>query len=162
MSLAPVIRHIMVPHDFGDAAEHALAYALDLGQKLGARVTVVHAFEVPAFGYPDALVASLQFLPEIEAAAGRALDAVKSRVRGAPVDVEVSLRRGTPWEQITAAASEMKVDLIVMGTHGRRGVAHALLGSVAEKVVRTAPCPVLTVRAPEGRQEAPTATSQAR
>jgi nucleotide-binding universal stress UspA family protein len=62
--------------------------------------------------------------------------------------VSVVLRHGTPWTEIATVAREAKADLVVMGTHGRRGVARMLLGSVAERVVRTAPCPVLTVHGP--------------
>jgi nucleotide-binding universal stress UspA family protein len=149
MSPAPDIRHILVPHDFSDTAEYALAYALVLAQKFGARVTVLHAYEVPAYGYPDALHVSLDLMPETERAIASSLEGVKARALRAKVDVDVSLRRGTPWAEITAAAMETKADLVVMGTRGRRGVARALLGSVAERVVRTAPCPVLTVHAPE-------------
>ncbi|MGD0674550.1 MAG: universal stress protein [Polyangiaceae bacterium] len=160
MSPAPSIRHILVPHDFSETAEHALAYALVLSEKLGARVSVLHAYEVPASAYPDAFVASFDFTSEIEQAAATALEEVKARaLREQGQKVEIMLRRGVPWVEIDAAAAESKADLIVIGTHGRRGVARALLGSVAEKVVRTAPCPVLTVHGPEPKHE--TAPSKA-
>jgi nucleotide-binding universal stress UspA family protein len=152
MSPAPNIRHILVPHDFSETAEYALSYALALADKFAARITVVHAYEVPAYGYPDALVASLEFTAEIERTLSKSLEEVKARASSGKVPVEAFLRRGTAWSEITAAATESKADLIVMGTHGRRGVARALLGSVAEKVVRTATCPVLTVHLPESAQ----------
>jgi nucleotide-binding universal stress UspA family protein len=155
MSPAPSIQHILVPHDFSDTAEHALTYAVALAEKFGARVTVLHAYEAPSYGYPDALVASFEFSAEIERAALVALKSVEARARRPNVEVDTVLRRGTPWVEITAAAKERKADLIVIGTHGRRGVARALLGSVAEKVVRTAPCPVLTVHGPAGEHATP-------
>jgi nucleotide-binding universal stress UspA family protein len=152
MRPVPNIRHILVPHDFSDTAEQALMYAVALAEKFGARVTVLHAYEAPSYGYPDALVASYEFAAEIERAATIALKGVESRIRRPNIELDTMLRRGTPWVEITAAAKERKADLIVMGTHGRRGVARALLGSVAEKVVRSAPCPVLTVHGSDGEQ----------
>ena len=149
MSPAPTIRHILVPHDFSDTAERALAYGVALAEKFGARLTVLHAYEVPAYAYPDAFIASFDFSSEIERAAASSLEDIKARMIHANANVVLSLRRGVPWVEITSAASETKADLIVMGTHGRRGIARALLGSVAEKVVRTAPCPVLTVHLPD-------------
>lgn len=92
----------------------------------------------------------LRFSSEIERAAASSLEDIKARLIHANTAVALSLRRGVPWVEITSAAAETKADLIVMGTHGRRGMARALLGSVAEKVVRTAPCPVLTVHLPDG------------
>lgn len=144
------IQQILVPHDFSETAEHALAYALALAERFGARVTVLHAYEVPSYGYPDAVAASYEFSSAMERAAAVALKGVEDRARRPNITLDTLLRRGTPWVEIAAAAKERKVDMIVMGTHGRRGVARALLGSVAEKVVRTAPCPVLTVHGTQG------------
>jgi nucleotide-binding universal stress UspA family protein len=85
---------------------------------------------------------------QIQRAATTALDGVGSRAQRSGVKVDTVLRHGPAWSEILAVAAETKADLIVMGTHGRRGLARALLGSVAEKVVRTASCPVMTVREP--------------
>lgn len=148
MNPAPNIRHILVAHDFSNMADYALSYALVLAEKFDARVTVVHVYEVPTYGYPDAFITSSEWAAGIERAAADSLEEVRARARCAKVDVGVLLRRGTPWAEVTAAAAERKADLIVTGTHGHRGVARALLGSVAEKIVRTAPCPVLTVHLP--------------
>lgn len=145
MNSTPDIRRILVPHDFSDTAERALSYAVTLSKKFGARLTVLHAYEVPTLGSSEALVASLEFATEIERVAGKALDEIAVRARQGGIDVETMLRRGTAWMEINATAEQTKADLIVMGTHGRKGVSRVLLGSVAEKVVRTAPCPVLTV-----------------
>jgi nucleotide-binding universal stress UspA family protein len=145
------IRHIMVPHDFGDTAQRALEFALDLAAPLGAHVSVMFAYDVLAYGFPDAPVVPTDS-GQVERAARTALESVVSRARRPGVEVGSVLRRGVAWREIDAAATELKVDLIVLGTHGRRGIARAVLGSVAEKVVRTAPCPVVTVRGPSAEQ----------
>jgi nucleotide-binding universal stress UspA family protein len=140
----PIPRHILVPHDFGEGANHALAFALDLAEKLGARVTIVHAYEVQ-FGFPSPFQVTADFLGAVHAAVRKDLDGVVARAQRPGVVVDSLVRQGPAWSEIDAVAREIRADLVVMGTHGRRGVAHALLGSVAEKVVRTAPCAVLTV-----------------
>ena len=142
------IRHILVPHDFSETAERALAFGLDLAEKLGARITIMHAYELPTYGFPDGPAMTSQMAGQIERAAQTALEAAASRVRRPGRDVGVALRQGTAWSEVVALARETKADMIVMGTHGRRGLSRMLLGSVAEKVVRTASCPVLTVHGP--------------
>jgi nucleotide-binding universal stress UspA family protein len=149
MSPPSDIKHILVPHDFSDTAEHALAFALNLAEKLGSRVTVLHVSDVPGYAFPEGPALTVQMIGEVERAARVALDGVVERARRPGVPLDAQLRQGSPWREIEAAAREMKTDLIAIGTHGRRGLARALLGSVAEKVVRTAPCAVLTVHAPE-------------
>jgi len=144
------IQHILVAHDFGEAAQAALAYATDLAEKLKARITIVHAYEIPVYGFPEGLALTAETVGRIEAVTGEAMEGVVRRARRPGVDIEGVLRQGPAWNEIVAAAAELKADLVVVGTHGRRGLAHALLGSVAEKVVRSAPCPVLTVREPKG------------
>lgn len=144
-----VPRHILVPHDFSDTAEQALSFAVALAAKLGARITIVHAYEVPSYGYPDGVALTAEVAQNIQRAAATALEGVAARTRKPGLEVNSVLRQGSAWSEINAAAKEEKADLVVMGTHGRHGLARALLGSVAEKVVRTAPCPVLTVHGPE-------------
>jgi nucleotide-binding universal stress UspA family protein len=143
------IRHILVPHDFSDTAEHALAFALELAERLRAKVTIMHSYEVPAYGFPEAPGVTPEMARQIERAAGAALAAVAERSRRPGVDVQTVLRQGSAWTEIVAVAAETHANLLVMGTHGRRGFTRLLLGSVAEKVVRTAPCPVLTVHGPQ-------------
>ena len=92
------------------------------------------------------LVLATDWIQQIAVVARERLDAVVARARESGVAVESALREGTGWRQIEEFAREGAVDLIVVGSHGRRGLPHALLGSVAEKVVRTAQCPVLVVR----------------
>jgi nucleotide-binding universal stress UspA family protein len=144
MSTPSPIRSILVAHDFGETAQRALEFALALAGPLGARVNVLFAYDVLAYGFPEAPAMAID-TTQIERAARTALEGVVSRARQSGVTVECLLRKGPPWKEIDAAAKDTGADLIVIGTHGRHGLARALLGSVAEKVVRTAPCPVLTV-----------------
>jgi len=148
MNSTPAIQRLLVPHDFSETAEHAMGYAIELAQRFGGSITVVHAYDTPSYGYPDAFVATPEVAQQIERIAIEGLAQVAKRAREKGVQVETVLWRGAPWVEIAALADQIRADLVVMGTHGRRGVAQALLGSVAEKVVRTAPCPVLTVRSP--------------
>jgi nucleotide-binding universal stress UspA family protein len=150
MSHSPAsIQRILVPHDFSDTATRALDYATGLAARLGAAVTVVHAYEIPVYGFPEGPVVTAEMASQIEAAARAAMDALAKRTKQHGVEVSFVLRQGPAWSEIQAVAKEIKADLVVIGSHGRRGLSRALLGSVAEKVVRTAPCPVLTVRSGE-------------
>ncbi|MEO6576701.1 MAG: universal stress protein [Polyangiaceae bacterium] len=146
---------IIVPIDFSETSLHALDYAIELAKKLGAHVTVMHAFEMPIYGFPDgSLVATAEMVGRITDAAIAGLAAAIDARRAAGVPLESVLRQGPPDEEIIALAKEKGADLIVLGTHGRRGLARALLGSVAEKVVRTATGPVLTLRGlPQKKEE---------
>jgi nucleotide-binding universal stress UspA family protein len=144
MSTASPVRSILVPHDFSDTAQRALDLALDLAAPLGARVVLMFAYDVLAYGFSEAPTLATD-AAEVERKAQKALEDLASRARRPGVAVEWVLRRGAAWSEINAAAKDTGADLVVMGTHGRRGVARALLGSVAEKVVRSASCPVLTV-----------------
>ena len=143
------IRRILVPHDFSDTADRALAFALDLAVPLGSRVTVMHAYEFIPYSFPETPAVTVDLSGEIERAARGALERIVAQARRPGVEIDSVLRRGAAWSEIDEAAKETHADLIVIGTHGRRGLSRALLGSVAEKVVRTAPCPVLTVHVPE-------------
>jgi nucleotide-binding universal stress UspA family protein len=143
------IRRILVPHDFSDSANRALDYAVALASRLGAAVTVIHAYEVPVYGFAEGPVVTVEIGGQIEAAARGAMDALAKRTKPAGVDVSFFLRQGPAWSEINAVAKEVGADLVVIGSHGRQGISRALLGSVAERVVRTAPCPVLTVRSSE-------------
>lgn len=142
------VHRILVPVDFSEPSDRALDCALELAQKLDARVTLVHAYEIPAYSFPDgSLVASADFAARIADGAQQTLDAAVAARRGAGVPVDGVLRNGVPWEEIDAVVKELDVGLVVIGTHGRRGLARALLGSVAEHVIRTCEVPVLTVHA---------------
>ena len=147
--MSTTISHILAAHDFSETSQLALAYALDLAERLSARVTVVHAYRDSVYGFPEGFALTADVVGRIQEVAANALEGVVQRAQRPGVQVDGMLRQGSAWSEIAAAATETHAGLVVIGTHGRRGLAHALLGSVAEKVVRTAPCPVLTVRAPK-------------
>jgi nucleotide-binding universal stress UspA family protein len=138
---------ILVPTDLGEGAEIALDYACELARSFGATIYLVNVTTLPALGVPELGVAISGHMMDTMLAENRqALDKLvadrKDRARFAtPI-----LKSGDPKDVIDATAKEIGADLIVMATHGRRGVTRVLLGSVTELVVRTAPCPVLTVR----------------
>lgn len=139
---------IMVPTDFGDASEAAIEYALDLAKALGGEVVLMHSFEIPAVGFPDgALVATAEMTNRVLEGAQIGLERQVSSYEGRGVPLRTVIKQGDAWRTVIATAEELGADLIVMGTHGRKGLPRALLGSVAEKVVRTAHVPVLTIHA---------------
>lgn len=142
-------RTILVPIDFGDASNVALDFAVDLVEGTDAKVYVLHTFEIPLIGLPDGVVAATaESTSRIVNAAQRALDDVAARYTDRKVAVKTLLEQGDAREVILARAKELGADLICIGTHGRRGIARALIGSIAESVVRTSPVPVLTVHGP--------------
>jgi nucleotide-binding universal stress UspA family protein len=140
-------KNILVPHDLSEGADEALDYACELAGRFGARVHLLNVIGVPALGVPELGVAlASSVIDQLVRDNQNALDRVADRKRGT-VDIgDVMLRTGDARDIINQTAKELDVDLIVMSTHGRRGVSRALLGSVTESVVRSAPCPVLTVR----------------
>jgi nucleotide-binding universal stress UspA family protein len=142
------LKRILVPTDFGSPSAAALDYALGLASAVRASVSVFHAYEIPVVGTPDGtFVSTSDMVLRIESAAQQALEAtVQAHV--SDVHLGLLLRQGRPWEAIHDAAREIGADLIVMGTHGRRGLVRALLGSVTEKVMRTSLVPVVVVHLP--------------
>jgi nucleotide-binding universal stress UspA family protein len=147
-----LFRRILVPHDFSPHATHALGIAANVAREHAGRLLVLHAITPfhPITASPDGAMA-VAFEPDLVAGELRRLKELVARTvrgRGAPpVDCKVVI--GDAFERIMAAAKE--VDSIMMATAGRTGVSHFLIGSVAEKVVRHAPVPVLTVRPPVAR-----------
>jgi universal stress protein A len=150
------ISRILAPVDFSPCSRASLSQALKFAERFNAPVQVLNVWEVPHNVRPDLMVwiegSDGQPVSQIASAdAGRQMNAFladlspEERAR-----IEVKLEGGDPVDTILQVASEGGFDLIVMGTHGRRGLTHLLIGSVAEKVVRQAACPVLTVRNREG------------
>jgi len=139
-------KRILVPTDFSEAADSARDVAIDLSKKYGASITLLHCYEVPLYVYSGAPAVPADYWTPIRNAASRRLEVAVAELAKLSPQAKGMLSQGVPWEQILHAADEAKADLIVMGTHGRRGLTHVLLGSVAEKVVRLSPIPVLTVR----------------
>lgn len=141
------LHRILVPTDFTETSEHALDWALSLAERLGASVTVMHSYEIPIAGFPDgAIIATPEIATRIAEASREALTQTLDRRKGRGVPMDAILREGVAWEEINAVADAIDADLVVIGTHGRRGLARALLGSVAENVVRTAHRPIVTIR----------------
>jgi nucleotide-binding universal stress UspA family protein len=155
------ITRILVPVDFSDASLRALDYAVEFGRRRMAQLIVLHAVE-PVY-YP-ALEATYgigfdlgNVYDQIEQAARTRLARLAGELRARRVKVRTLLAQGTAHQVIVDSAAKLKADLIVMSTHGRSGLSHALLGSVAERVLRTAKCPVVTVRGRRPRAGSPPA-----
>jgi nucleotide-binding universal stress UspA family protein len=143
------IRTILVPIDFGEAANHALDVSIDLAAALGATVTVLHAYEYPSLDTGVELGTGAHASPGSNRTVQEALSAAIESRRGHGVALDKILCEGDAGSKIVESAKTSGANLIVMGTHGRRGLARAFIGSVAETVVRTSRVPVLTVHASE-------------
>jgi nucleotide-binding universal stress UspA family protein len=150
-----VWKKILVPHDFSSSANHAAALARDVAKLHGATILLLHVVDVPPQLGHEAVVipadtGSPIALKDYAIGSGQAhLDDLAIRLGKDGVEAQGFLRVGSPVDEIVRFASEEPVDLIVIGTHGRTGLKHLLLGSVAERVVRHSGVPVLTVRHPE-------------
>jgi nucleotide-binding universal stress UspA family protein len=139
------INNILVPTDFSERAKHAFHMAAALARDHRAALTVLHVREIPALPFAEFGAVPPVDLPTRE-------ELMKKLEEFEPadesIDVEFVVADGEPGEEIVRVASERHCDLIVMGTHGRTGLSRLLMGSVAERVMRRAPCPVLTLKAP--------------
>jgi len=143
MTLAP--DKILCPVDFSEPSREAMHAAADMARKLEASLTLLHVVSLPTAGLPEATFA----LPagDVASKVEATLEEWRKEALSLGVHVvHIQTTVGTPYEEIVRIAREQGYGLIVIGTHGRTGLDHLLLGSVAEKVVRRAPCPVLTVR----------------
>jgi nucleotide-binding universal stress UspA family protein len=138
---------ILVPVDFGEAMQPALDLAIAVARRFDSDLTLVHAFDLAPFTSMTPFEPIIDIEPLVVAAEGE-LKKVLTKVRASWPKTECELRRGAPYEVILAVARAHASDLIVVGSHGRRGIARVLLGSVAERVVRLSPVPVLTVHPP--------------
>jgi nucleotide-binding universal stress UspA family protein len=146
------LQRILVPTDFSKFSEVALRYGLALAEKFGAELYLLHVVQDLALFVPDAVAVAPPVAAPVEQFTAAAREALERVVRENKLDrlaVSREIREGAPFYEIIRFARENEIDLIVMGTHGHTGLAHVLLGSVTERVVRKAPCPVLTVRDPE-------------
>ena len=149
---------ILVAVGFGETDRRTLDVAHDLGRRLGTRVVLLHVFEPPIFSYPEMpMQLEAKMFEELSACARKALDELAAVEGGLPS----ILRFGDPAAQILKVIEETHPALVVMGTHGRRGVERLLLGSVAERVVRQSRAPVLTVHAPLEAANAPSSAAPA-
>jgi universal stress protein A len=152
-------REILIPTDFSPSSRSAMGYALSLAEQVGAAATLLHVYQIPALVLPDGstFVASPDKMVELTEDIDRHLNELLTEARQCKVEVKSDTVIGDPAHEIVRYAVERPFDLIVMGTHGRTGLKHLLLGSVAEHVVRTSAVPVLTVR-----EAAAAATAEAR
>jgi nucleotide-binding universal stress UspA family protein len=144
------IRTILHPTDFSSGAELATELAIEMAVKFNAELTLLHTYAIQVYIGPlgETYPLSAETVYKIQDTAERSLELIRKRASEAGVKAKSQIVDGVDSEVILATAKSAGIDLIVMGTHGRTGLKHFLLGSVAEKVVRLASCPVLTVRAP--------------
>lgn len=159
------IKRMLVPTDFSPASDLALEYAVDMAFRCGASIHLLHVLEDPVLttAYPDGYFVELpDLLKQMTEDAERRLRDAAKMCATANVDATTQVIIGRPARSIAQEAADRGVDLIVMGTHGRGGFAHLVLGSVAERILRIAPCPVLTVRETKQITEAPKAEASAR
>ena len=138
---------ILVPVDFSAHSEEAVRYAVGLAKRFGSTLHLLHAYHLPVeVATPDTIAVPRDFWASLREAASRKLGEAAEKATVEGVKVEMLLTEGAPAPAITQAAERLHADLIVMGTRGLTGLKHVLLGSVAERVLRTAPCPVLTLK----------------
>jgi nucleotide-binding universal stress UspA family protein len=141
--------HILVGTDFGDVSRAAADWAIDLARSLGARITLLHVFDLPIVGLLDAsLIVDAKTAARLSDEAQAALDAEVARVKDRGVPVTGMLKQGDSRITIPAVAASEHAGMVVVGSHGRHGLSRALLGSVAETIVRTSEVPVVVVRLP--------------
>jgi nucleotide-binding universal stress UspA family protein len=140
---------ILVPTDFSECAQEALDYGLKLAARLEANVCIVHAYLLPVAGWEGAWAFPQDVITQLEGAARAKLETTLSKAREQLPKTTASFYNGDPREGVPKLAADLKADLIVIGTHGRRGLSRAILGSVTESIIRRAPCAVLAVRHPK-------------
>ncbi len=145
-----MIKKILVPIDFSDYSKNALKYAAQFAQKFNAKIFLIYVVEpmiYPAdFSMGQVAIPSTDI--DLHARAEEELKKLAIEFIKSNLEVETMIRTGKPFVEINDTAKEKDVDLIIIATHGHTGVEHLLFGSTAEKVVRKAPCPVLTLREP--------------
>jgi nucleotide-binding universal stress UspA family protein len=143
------IRRILVPVDFSENSRKAVTYATAFARQFGASLTFLHVVQVNyAYGELGAIDFSA-LEREMRSGAQKELAALADSLRASGLEVETLLREGSPVRLIAEVARELRSDLLVISTHGYTGLKHVLMGSIAEHVVRYAPCPVLVVRQQE-------------
>lgn len=147
------MKKIIVPTDFSDSSRAAYGYGLMMAKQLGGAIELLHVWSLPTLASTGDVLIAVPDQPYqtaaawVEREAGEALESFAASIPHEGIEVKTTLTSGRPEETIVASAKEGDADMIVMGTHGRSGMSHLLLGSVAERVVRLAPCPVVTVKA---------------
>jgi len=146
------LKKLLFPTDFSPFADHALMYALSFAKEYEAKLYVVHVIEdLTHVSYFEVFQVPMpaNFMEDMEARTKAQMDELLAQDNFAGIDAEGLIRRGVPFVEILKTAAELEVDMITIATHGRTGLQQMLFGSTAEKVVRKAPCPVLSIRHPE-------------
>ncbi len=145
-----MIKTILAPVDFTEASFRSLDYAISIAKEVGAKVTVLHVYQVVVYNFPDgAYIPTADMSNRVVDTVQKQLDSILEERKLTGVPLEGLLRGGSPAEEITSVADELNFDLIVMGTHGRGLLGRAILGSVAQNVIRIAKQPVMTLRTSE-------------
>ena len=139
------IRTVLVPIDFSDPSAAALDAAISLAKRFEARVHLLHVYQINTAVYPYGMIIGPEVEQKLHEAARKSLEEWCDRAVREGVSAEATVAPGTPSETILRQAEELPADMIVMGTRGLSGLKHVLLGSVAERVVQKARCPVLTL-----------------
>lgn len=142
------IKNILFPTDFSHGARAAMHNAVSLAQDYHARLILLYVLQDIAIAewYIPSSISATNLVEDMEKGAWKELETWAAEISAQVKDVEKMVLRGVPFVEIVKTAKDRKVDMIVIGTHGRTGIDHMLFGSTAEKVLRKAPCPVLTVR----------------
>jgi universal stress protein A len=143
------IKRILAPTDFSLHSQRAVRFACAMAEKFAAELHLIHVLSEIIPAGPDPLLMPVmppQFYEENEVRAGESLGEFLDPAWGRPAAVTTAVRWGSPVEAIVDYARDQNIELVVIATHGRTGLSHVLLGSVAERIVREAPCPVLTIR----------------
>lgn len=145
---------ILTAIDFSENSEYAFEYAVSLATRFNAELTIMHVINEPVDlrGFYVPHISFEQLEQEIEESAAKMMASFCADRLGTFTNYKTDIVCGVPYEEITAAAAKMDASLIVLGTHGRTGLDHILFGSTAERVVRSAACPVLTVKLPAPKQ----------
>lgn len=140
------IKKILVPTDFSESAKHALTYGVSFAREYKAELILVHVVETLTVGYASDLfpVPMAEVFDEISGYAKTEIAKLAAEIRAKEVPVREMVLQGKPSAEIVRIAKEERVDIIVLGTHGKGMLDQALFGSTAERVIRKAPCPVLT------------------
>ena len=145
------VKKVLFPTDFSEGSDNALPYAADMAKHYGAKLYLLHVIQdiAEATGWYVPHVSLGELYRDIEKNAAKEMDRYGLEEFRGIKDIERIVVTGTPYEEILKFARENKADIIVIGTHGRKGLDRVIFGSTAEKVVRDAPCPVLSVRLPD-------------
>ena len=140
------LKKILCPIDHSDCSKEALKYAVSFAMKNEAKLYLLHIIDIRSFDESiDTMAAQIPNDETIKQLKTKLLECIPEEIRS-DMQLEALVVQGIPFAEIISIAKKNKVDMIVMGTHGRTGLAHIMIGSVSEKVVRKAHCPVLTVR----------------